>query len=371
MREARARLAAAGIHWHRTRYHKRPSLPATALDALWGVARALPIVLRHDLRIIHARSHIPAATALVVSRLTRAELVFDVRGLLADEYVDAGNWRRGGLAARVTEAVQRRATRRAGGIVVLTTGARRALLGGLDHPNLEVIPCCVDVQAFAAAAHRRAEVRAELGLGERPVVAYVGKFGGWYAEREMVEFFAVARRAIPGLHFLVLTQGDQALIDAEFRRAGIEAHDFTVRSVGPELVPELLAAADFGLSFVRPLPSKVASSPTKNGEYLAAGLPFVASAGVGGTDDIAAQTDAIVLIDGFDEQEYERAAGRISRLLAEPGIRERCSGVASRLLSLQGSGIPRYLRLYERIGEAADPRSRRGPRVSRRSAGGA
>ena len=34
------------------------------------------------------------------------------------------------------------------------------------------------------------------------MIVYVGKFGGWYMDAEMVDFFAVARDALPGLHFL-------------------------------------------------------------------------------------------------------------------------------------------------------------------------
>ena len=36
-------------------------------------------------------------------------------------------------------------------------------------------------------------------------MAYVGKFTGRYMEREMVEFFAAARRVRPDLFFLTLT----------------------------------------------------------------------------------------------------------------------------------------------------------------------
>ena len=36
-------------------------------------------------------------------------------------------------------------------------------------------------------------------------------------------------------------------------------------------------------------------------------------------EEIVLGVDTIVLIDGFNEQEYERAAARIRRLLAEPG----------------------------------------------------
>ena len=95
-RRLRADLARRGIAWHSLRYHKRPSLPATVYDALVGALVAARLVRRHRLDAIHARSHVPAATGLIVRRLTGCRLIFDIRGLLADEYVDAGRWPRGG-----------------------------------------------------------------------------------------------------------------------------------------------------------------------------------------------------------------------------------------------------------------------------------
>ena len=82
---------------------------------------------RHRLDAIHARSHVPAATGLIVRRLTGCRLIFDIRGLLADEYVDAGRWPRGGLAQRITERVQAAAIARADEIVVLTERVREHL----------------------------------------------------------------------------------------------------------------------------------------------------------------------------------------------------------------------------------------------------
>ena len=52
-------------------------------------------------------------------------------------------------------------------------------------------------------------IRPQLGLGDRPVMAYVGKFTGRYMDAEMVDFFDTARRRLqPELFFLVLTQAD-------------------------------------------------------------------------------------------------------------------------------------------------------------------
>lgn len=339
-------LARRGIHWHRARYHKRPSLPATLWDALWGIVRASAIVLRHRLEVLHARIHVPAATSLTVSTLLRRKLVFDVRGLMAEEYVDAGRWPKGGIAARLTKAVEARAVDRANGIVVLTSAAREILLDGRGHPNVKVIPCCVDIGAFEKGATGREDERRSRGFDARPVVVYAGKFEGWYAQREMVDFFVVAKDVIPGLHFLVLTQSDPALIREEFARASVHPDDFTVTFVDPARVPRVLSAADFGLCFVKPLPSKVASSPTKNGEYLAAGLPVVATSGVGGTDDLAATTDAVVRVNAFSLHEYTKAARRMEGLIADPEVGVRCREVARRHLSLQEVGVPRYRELY-------------------------
>src|SRR5262245_28517267 len=64
----RAELAARGIRWHPLRYHRRPSLPATAYDTLAGAVTAAWLVRRHGLGVLHARSHVPAAMALLARR---------------------------------------------------------------------------------------------------------------------------------------------------------------------------------------------------------------------------------------------------------------------------------------------------------------
>ena len=206
--ELRRTLAAAGIRWHGLRYHKRPSLPATIYDVIAGALYATAIVLRHDVDALHARSHVPAAMALIAGRLARRKpaLIFDIRGLMAEEYVDAGRWREGGVPFRITKAVEQAAIARANAIVVLTERVRRQLFGQAPPPSVFVIPCCADLEALALAQGGRARARAKLGLGEGPVMVYVGKFGGWYMAPEMAEFFAVARSRDPRLHFLILTR---------------------------------------------------------------------------------------------------------------------------------------------------------------------
>src|SRR3954451_12409360 len=270
-RALRGQLRQRRIAWHSVRYHKRPSLPATVFDVLVGTVVSTWLMRRHRLDTIHARNHVPAAAALLARRVSRCRLIFDMRGLMADEYADAGRWRRGDLAYRLTNWVQRRALQRADGVVVLTEAARRHVAQQAPRVReLQVIPCCVDTSRHNGNPVDRAATRARLGFGARPVMAYVGKFTGWYMAREMVDFYRSTRLLCPGLAFLVLTQSDRALIEAEFRRAGVPASDYVITTVEPSEVERFLAAADFGITFVRPSFSKISSSPTKVAEYLGA-----------------------------------------------------------------------------------------------------
>jgi glycosyltransferase involved in cell wall biosynthesis len=349
-RELRGEMAELGIGWHGLRYHKRPSLPATIYDTFMGAVVSASLVLRHRLQIVHARSHVPLAMALLARVVTRRKIVFDIRGLLAEEYADAGRWRRDGAAYRLTNWIQSVGLRRADGFVVLTERVRRELWGYQPPTTAYVIPCCADFDRLSPGG---ADVRGELGLGEAPVMVYVGKLTGVYMDREMADFFVVARRAAPRLVFLVLTQSPPDSIVDELRQAEVPESAYRITSAASDAVGAYLAAADFAICFCHPKPSLIAASPTKIGEYLAAGLPVVSGPDVGDTDTLLAAEGAGVVVTAFGEAEYERAATAVLGLAAGDDTRDRCRAVAERVFSLREVGIPRYDALYRQLVAAA------------------
>src|SRR5947209_11438501 len=86
LEEERARLRAEGIEWFCLPYHKRPTVPATVYDILAGAWFAARLVRRARLDVLHARAHVPLAMALVARLFAPARLIFDIRGLMAEEY---------------------------------------------------------------------------------------------------------------------------------------------------------------------------------------------------------------------------------------------------------------------------------------------
>lgn len=351
--ELRQKLKTQGIEWHWLRYHQRPSIPATIYDVLAGYRKAGSLVRRNRIEMVHARGHIPATIALGLKRRYGTKMIFDLRGLMAEEYVDAEHWTEGGLPYRITKAAERRILAATDAIVTLTERIWPIIR---EWPGLrgrpvehEVIPCCVDLSLFQFKSEDRARRRAELNLGDRFTVVYSGSLDGWYLTEKMADFFASFLRQRPDAHLLWLTTGSHDRVRELMSARHITPDNFSVLSIASAAVPSYLAAADAGLAFIKRCVSKVASSPTKNGEYLACGLPLIINAGVGDSDSLINDWKAGVLIEDFTETNYAEAARAIEAMVAKAEVRESYRAVAKELFDLNTIGAERYASLYERV----------------------
>jgi glycosyltransferase involved in cell wall biosynthesis len=350
----RKELSDSGIEWHHLRYHQKFSLPATIYDVASGVRYAQQLVRRAGIEMVHARSHIPATIALALKRRLGLKMIFDVRGLLADEYVDAGHWRKGSIPYRLTKRKEREALAASEGIVTLTERIwpimkQFDVLRDRDVAH-EVIPCCADLELFKFSRQDRDVRRAELGLNDRFVIVYSGSIDGWYLTEEMADFFAVELRRNPAAHLLWLTPAKHERIRNLMRARGIAESDYTTLAAAPRDVSSYLSAGDAGLAFIKPCFSKLASSPTKYAEYLACGLPLIINAGIGDSDVLITREKVGALVTDFSEAEYAQASTIILGFAGDvEGTRQRTREVAERLFDVRQVGVQLYGRLYEAV----------------------
>jgi glycosyltransferase involved in cell wall biosynthesis len=350
----RTELAGSGIEWHWLRYHKRPSIPATAFDVAAGVRLASRLIRSKRIEMAHARAHIPALIALRLKKRLGVKMIFDVRGLMAEEYIDAGHWNANGTAARLTKKMEARALKATDGVVTLTDALWSEMRGWPSLQSRQVahktIPCCIDLEAFRFDEQARTTRRAELGVNDRFVLVYSGSIGGWYMTREMADFFATLKRQRPDAFFLWLTQGEKSIVDQAMKAANVAPADCAVRSVQPADIPSWLSTSDAGIAFYRPGISRLGTSPVKVSEYLACGLPVVINAGVGDSDTIITDEKVGALVAAFNPEQYNLAWNEIAQLTANPEeMRLRAREVAQRLFDVRGVGLERYARLYEDV----------------------
>lgn len=342
-----ARIQSAGIHWHPRRYHKRPSALATAWDIGIGILSGLWLVLRHRLRIVHARSYVPAVMALALKRLAGARFVFDMRGFWADERVDGGLWPRGGRMYRVAKWFERRFLLSADHVVSLTHAAV-AEMQEFDYlqgrmPPVTVIPTCADLERFVPVPGLRDPDAFTLG--------YVGSAGTWYLFDATVLAFRCLLEQRPDTRFLIVNRNEHALIREKLRAGGIDMARVELRQADPGEIPLLMARMDATIFFIKPVFSKQASAPTKLGEFLGCGIPCLSNSGVGDMAELLRMDGVGVVVDAMDAASLECGVKNLLALCTEPDIRERCVASAQRHFSLD-AGVRRYAGVYRDVGAA-------------------
>lgn len=343
-REAmKRRMSEAGIGWHPLRYHKTPTAPATAFDVAVGTARAIALVRRHRLGIVHARSYVTALIALAVKRSCRARFLFDMRGLWADERVDGGLWPPKGRLYRLAKSLELHFLEAADHVVTLTHASeveiRRFPYMSRRPKPITVVPTCANLDRFNIQGP---PARSPFVLG------YVGSVGTWYLLDEMLRFFQLLRVERPDARLLVINRNEQGLIGDRAMAQGIERELIELRQSEHHEVPRQIGRMSAGMALIKPSYSKIASAPTKLAEYLGCGVPCLGNAGVGDMVEILEGGQVGVALPGFTDEQMRIGARKLLALTEQGGLQQRCRKLAEERFSLD-AGVAAYQEIYRSL----------------------
>jgi glycosyltransferase involved in cell wall biosynthesis len=356
----RRKLAEKRIDWHCLAYHKRFSVIATAYDIFRGAWFIHGKLREKNIDILHGRVHVPTLMGALARKFSKRKpkLLFDIRGFFPEEYTDAGVWPENGLIYRTAKRVESWLMKEADGFVILTKRAREILFPesretGFDKFGrpVEVIPCCVDLQRFESVnGDTRNKMRQKLNVADRFVMVYVGSFGGWYSTEGVVGFYGELIKKKDDAFALILTQTRPEMIEPLFRERGYDESSCLILQVLPNEVPSYLRAADAALSFTKQCYSKQASSPTKNAEYLACGLPIVVNDGIGDTTEFTQTDQTGVVIKEFGNEAYAAALEELWDMMADrDALADRCIRSARDRFDLINVGGKGYRNLYRKL----------------------
>jgi len=346
--QLRDRVLGSGITWVPLRYHKQPSAVATAFDIARGILVCIRVTLRYDIRIAHARSYVPSVIALALKRLFGLKYVFDMRGFWADERVDGGLWEANGRLYRLAKWFERKFLLNADCVVSLTHRAADEINTfpylRTHAPRIEVITTCTDLSIFRPAV--------ENGPGHKPesqfILGYVGSVGTWYLFDEVLRFFRLFRARRPGAILHILNRDDRDYIYERLRTLDIDPAHVVVEAGEADAVADTMRTMDAGIFFIKPVHSKIASAPTRLGEFLATGIPCLSNSGVGDLQSILENDRVGITVDGFSDRELEEAAVKLLDLAADPEVAQRCRATATRYFSLS-AGVAAYEDIYRSL----------------------
>ncbi len=344
---------AAGIRWVPLSFTTRPPVIAKFYDAIRMRRMAFRLYREHRFDMVHCRSYIAADLGLKLKRKTGTKFFFDMRGFWADEKKEAGTWNQDRIIFRQVYQYYKKKEgqfiQEADHIISLTEAGRIEMTKWPAYnPSvpLSVIPCCADMDHFTLTdTSAKTAGRHLLGLPEDAlVISYLGSVGSWYMLDEMLELFALIKTKYSTARFLFITHSPAQLILSKLKQYGLNTGDVLITEAGRKEVPVYTKASDISLSFIKPVYSKLSSSPTKLGELLSMGIPVIVNKGVGDVESIVRQSGGGFVLQDFTNQQYQSALDALPALLKKSPaqIRENIRAIYS-----LDEGIKLYSKAYQ------------------------
>jgi glycosyltransferase involved in cell wall biosynthesis len=345
-------LRAASVRWLPLRYHKRPPVPATALDVAHGIARGVAERLKTRPDVVHARTFVGGLIGLPLSRATGASLIYHNEGFYPDEMVDGGFWREGSLPHRIGRRLEHRLYGQADTILSLSQRGKQ-VIESLDavrrnHTPVVVVPSCVDLDHFGPpkppAAARDDALR----------FVYVGNVGGRYLVDRIGRFARVARSEMPDTELRVLTAAQPEMVRSTLASSDLPDDAWSSQFVPYERLPAELRQHHAGFCFHSHGLSAAGGSSTKVGEYWAMGLPVIATPGLGDVDDIVRRERVGVVVRNHSDEAYRASLDELRTLLDDSELPDRCRAAAERHYGLD-EACRKQMTVYRQL---ADDRRR-------------
>lgn len=348
-------LNSANILWFPKSYTKKPPVLSTVWDIIRMYRTAKGILKENPFQIMHCRSYITALIGLRFKRRFGVKFVFDMRGFWVDERVEGGiwnlenpfyNWIYKYFKKRESEFFEE-----SDFIISLTEAAKNEINDKIATSirSIEVIPCCVDSKLFDYNILKYTQIeeaKNHLSLNsESFIISYLGSIGTWYMLSEMLEFFKELLSDKPNAIFLFITSDSSNSILNKAAHLGIEINKIRVIKSTRKEVPVYLALSQVSLFFIKPVYSKMASSPTKLAEIMAMGIPVICNGNVGDLNSIVNENVGIIT-DQLNTKGYHQVIKMLPQILQKDKLAIRNQAI--KLFSLE-EGVSKYAKAYENL----------------------
>ena len=266
--------------------------------------------------VLHA--HSPALcgkAALIAARKLGLPLVYEIRAFWEDAAVGNGTGHEGSLKYRLTRALESHVVARADAVVTICDGLRRDLIArGTPAGRITIMPNGVDLDLFGAPPPRDPALAADLGLGDGPVIGFIGSFYDYEGIDDLIAAMPALIARAPDARLLLVGGGPR---EAALRRqAEASPARAAIRFVGR--VPHDQVERYYALADIMAYPRKRSRltdlvTPLKPLEAMAQGK-LVAASDVGGHRELIVDGRTGVL---FAPDDPAACAQALAALLAD------------------------------------------------------
>ena len=327
------------ISWRPLIYTKNPPLFSTLWDLVKLNQSIKKIGSKTTFDIIHCRSYLPAIFGLKFKKKWNVKMLFDMRGFWADERVEGGLWNLKNpiykLVYKYFKKKEKQLLLNSNHIISLTQNVKKNIIKLPYFSKLEkdisVIPCCTDLSVFKPVKRDSSSF----------TIGYLGSLGTWYLIKEMLVFFKKIKEIIPNSKFHFLTKDNPEIILSQCKNLGIELKNILIEESDIWNIPFKTRNWNLSLCFIMPSYSKIFSSPTKQGELMAMGIPIICNSGVGDVDYIVQKYNSGFILNDFNKINFDK-------ILNTNFKKQKLKEGANQYFSLE-KGVMSYENIYKVI----------------------
>ncbi len=302
------------------------SLPRDVLRMIYDLeleAALLRLFEKRQPDCIYTRAALFSTAALALARKTGRPLLVELNAPLAAEQAQY----RGGALSDLALQAERQLLSQADAVIVVSPPLREhAIALGVAPERVHVFPNGIDPTEFCPGK-RDAELRRRLGLGEGPVLGFVGGLRPWHGVEVLPELLARVNVRHPQAQLLIVGDGPmRGQLEEALEKRGLRDRAVLTGLLSHDGMPAVIRQFDVALAPYPDLDHGFYFSPLKLFEYMGCGVP-VAAPRCGQIGEVLRDGETGLL---YSAGNLDELAGACDRLLADPELRHQLGAAAAR-----------------------------------------
>lgn len=259
----------------------------------------------------------PIICSFIYKFLFNFKLLFDFRGLWADEKIDSGiinlEKKTDKFLYNFIKKIEDISLKKSDSVIFLTKKVERFFNHKFNYTSF-VIPCCADFNKFKIYDQNNEglnKLKSKLNININDfVIGYVGTFSQLYLPHSMFFFVNEFMKNNKNTKFLIITNEKKDEIIKILQKRiyeNINENNMIIVSAIPNEIPLYINICNLTLSFVRDTFARMASSPTKIAESIGCGVPVICNKNVGDTNDLF-KDNPLLLVNAHSEDSLIKKA---------------------------------------------------------------
>lgn len=296
---------------------------------------------RQEYDLLHVRSYLPMFAGVLAKVLYGKKVLFDPRGLFAEEqsYFERRRFR-----TFVFKRLERLFCAASDAIVVVSEPFKEHFLEQYALPahRVSVVPTFSSQYVDGPRGADYVDLRKLLHWEDTTIFVYSGSLARWQMVDDVITFFSRVRDRIANSRFLFLSAQTEEF--SKLLAGRLPEHSYAVRSVPSKALSAHLSQCDFGVLFRADHIINRVSAPIKVKDYLIAGLPMVISDRIGDSSAFVRRNGFGIVLSDLSPDEMTRAIEAIAG--AQGAWDRRAITCVSRACFDIGPVSEKYRKLY-------------------------